>query len=49
MPVKYTNINKEEKMRLPYLEFVRMDIQDSTAAVEFKYPVEGVAGTVAYR
>jgi hypothetical protein len=49
VPVKYANLTKNEKGRLPYLEFTKVDIHTYTAKVDFIYPVEGIAGTVNFR
>lgn len=45
-PVKFLSRREVEGEDKPFFEFTKIEIRDRTALVEFRYPVEGIAGTV---
>ena len=48
-PVVWVSLDEVKKAGWPYLEFTRVDVSGDTATVTFRYPIEGLSGSVRLR
>lgn len=48
-PVRLVTLAEVEKEELPFFEFTAIEIKKDAATVIFRYPVEGITGTVDFK